>query len=246
MNTRQEIEIEFTARLQVANNSTLLSASRITALVQDAYMWAGSLYFWPPLYRSRIFSTTPNTQSLNYDYYDYPSDFLTGSISRLYIGGKKYDRKAFQDFLDYVDNSLSASVPPDSSKRYFAEFGRQYFVFPIVTTPGTDDGIVWGNIQPLAIPNSTDVTIFSNWNDSGNEAVLKKALSVAMERIDPAFANEQKMEAVQLLTLIWKKIITQAQKDQRLNHPYFQVFDMFGANSGQSTIGNFNSIDVVF
>jgi hypothetical protein len=245
MITRVDIENELSARLMIANNSTQFSSSRITTLVQDANLWAGSLFFWPPLYRSRIFSTKPNTQSLNYDYYDYPVDYLTGSITRLYIGGKKYDKKAFNDFLDYVDQSNSGAMPPDPTKRYFAEFARQFFVFPKVTVAGSNDGLVWGNIQPLQLSTPTATTIFSLWNDSGNEAILKKALSVAMERVDSGFANEQKQEALQLLQVIWAKVMTEEQRSQRLDHPFFQVYDLFGANSGISTIGNFNGVDVI-
>lgn len=246
MVTRQEIENELKARLMVANNSTLVSASRMTTLVQDASLWAGTIYFWPSLYRARVFSTKPNTQSLNYDYYDYPTDMLTNSASRLYIGGKKYDKKSFQDFLDYVDNALTNSLPPDPTKRYFAEYSRQFFVYPTVSTAGTNDGVLWGNIQPPALTNPTDTTIFSMWDDTGNEAILKKALSVEMERLDSGFAGSQKGEAVALLSLIWKKVLQEKQKDQRLNHPFFQVFDMYGSQSGQSTIGNFNNPDVIF
>src|SRR5260221_10602338 len=125
METRADLETELIARLMVANNSTLVSASRVTKLIQDANLWAGTIFFWPSLFRSRYFSSKPSIQSstpilpLQYDYYDYPSDFLTGSISRLYFNGKKYDKKDFQDFLDYVDNSQQASLPPDPTKKYF-------------------------------------------------------------------------------------------------------------------------------
>lgn len=246
MITRQDIENELAQRAMLANNSTMLPSARLTQLVQDANQWAGTLHFWPPLYRARIFSTTPNTQGLTYDYYDYPSDFLTGSASRLYIDNKKYDKKAYQDLMDYADNVVQGSVPPDPTKRFFAEYGRQFFVWPASTAAGASNGVIWGNIQPLQISTPSSTTIFSLWNDSGNEAILKKALSVALERLDPAFANQQKAEAIQLLELIWKKITDEAQKSQRLNHPFYQVPDFFGYGSGVSTIGNFNSQDVIF
>lgn len=246
MQTRQDIEQEVTRRAMIANNSAQFPANRVTQVVQDAYLWAGTLYFWPPLYRARIFSSKPNTQSLKYDYYDYPVDFLTNSISRLYIGGKQYSKKAFQDFLDYVDNTIEGSTPPDPTKRFFAEFSRQFFVWPAASVAGTNDGTVWGNIQPPQLANPTDTTIFSLWDDAGNEAICKKALSVLMERLDSGFANEQKAEAITLLTTIWNKIKTELQRSQRLNHPFFQVIDMYGANSGVSTIGNFNAVDVIF
>jgi len=240
MITRQDIENELVARVMLAGNSTLLSSARVTQLVQDANLWAGTLHFWPPLFRSRIFSSKPNTQSLAYDYYDYPTDFLTGSISRLYIANNKYEKKAFNDFLDYVDNAVAGSVPPNTSNRIFAEFSRQFFVYPRVSVAGTNDGLVWGNIQPLQLSSSSSNTIFSLWNDSGNEAILKKALSVALERLDPQFAAVQKAEAVQLLNVIWKKIVDEAQRSQRLNHPFLDVPDMYNSGLTTSNIGNFN------
>jgi hypothetical protein len=244
--SRENLEDELVQRVMVSNNSSMLPAARVTQLIQDAYQWAGTLHFWPPLYRARTFSTTPNTQSLTYDYYDYPSDFLTGSVSRLYIDNKKYDKKAYQDLIDYADNVVENSVPPDPTKRYFAEYGRQFFVYPASTVAGSSNGIIWGNIQPLQISTAASTTIFSLWNDSGNEAIVKKALSVALERFDPNFATTQKKEAFDLLELIWKKIMDENQKSQRLNHPFYQVPDFFGYGSGVSTIGNFNAMSVIF
>lgn len=252
MQTRADIENELVARLMIANNSTLVSATRITQLVKDANQWAGCLFFWPSLFRSRYFSSKPSLQSgspilpLKYDYYDYPSDFLTGSIARLYFNGLKYDKKNFQDFLDYVDESQQASLPADPNKKYFSEYGRQFFVWPGVTIAGNNDGLVWGNIQPPDLTNPTDKTIFSLWDDAGNEAILKKALSVEMERLDSGFAMVQKQEAIQLLKVIWQKVTVENQKNQRLNHARFRTPDYFGQQSGISTIGNFgNNIEVV-
>jgi hypothetical protein len=245
MQTREQIEAEVIARAKIANNSTAFPASRVTQVVKDASLWAGTLFFWPSLFRARRFSTTPNTQDLSYDYYDYPTDMLTGSISRLYINGLKHDKKSFQDFLDYVDQCTANSIAPSNTVRIFAEFGRQIFVFPTVSTAGTNDGIVWGNIQPLDLSTPTATTIFSLWDDSGNEAICKKALSVLMERVDSGFAMTQKTEAIQLLTVIWKKVVTENQKNQKLN-PQFNVPDLFSGGTGSSNIGNFSGVDIIF
>lgn len=249
MTTRSEIELETIARLQIANNSTAFPTARVTEVTKQSSLWAGTLYFWPSLFRSRYFSSKPSAQSntpilpLAYDYYDYPTDMLTGSIQRLYFSGKKYDKKAFQDFLDYVDESQEASLPPAPNNHIFAEYGRQFFVYPGVSVAGVNDGLVWGNIQPPDLTDATTKTIFSLWDDSGNEAIVKKNISVLMERLDPAFANEQKAEAVALLTLIWKKVVTENQKNQRLNHARFSIPDLFAG--GTSPIGNFSSREVI-
>jgi hypothetical protein len=63
MQTRAEIEAETIARAMVANNSVMFSAARITEVTKQSSLWAGTLYFWPSLLRSRYFSSKPSLQS---------------------------------------------------------------------------------------------------------------------------------------------------------------------------------------
>lgn len=247
LSTRQDLETELSVQLMIANNSDTFSASRLTELIQDAYKVAGTARFWPSLMRARVSTAAANTQNLNYDYYDYPSDFLSESISRVYIDGLKYEKKRFQDFLDYVDNTQEGSDKPDRSKRIFAEYGRQFFVWPnYVGVAPTNNLIVWGNIQPANLTNSTDMTIFSQWRDKGNEAIVQKALSVAMGRLDSGFSAQCLQKYQMLIDEIWQPIATEMQRAQNYNHPMFQVPDLFGSGTGESAIGNFNGVDIIF
>lgn len=241
MQTRSDIEAETVQRVMAAANSTLFNADRITGVVKDSYLWAGSLFFWPSLQKARVTTALKNTQLLTYDYYDYPPDFLTDSISRLYIDGKKYEHKAYQDFLDYVDSSNNTLVAPNPNNHFFANFGRQYFVYPSYTgVAPANNLLIWGNIQPPALVNPSDTTIFSQWDDAGNEAVVKKSFATLMVRIEPSLSGAAEKDAIGLLQVMWKKIADQNQRAQRLNHPFFNVPDFFGSGSGQSTQGNFN------
>lgn len=245
LQTRADMEAELVSRLMAANNSALFPSTRITELIAQATKWAGSLYFWPSLLRARVFTSQANTQSLNYDYYDYPTDFLTGSVSRLYIDGKKYELKTFQTFLDYVDNTQEVSNPPDVTKRYVSNYGRQFFVWPVYTgTPTTGNAVVWGNIQHPDLTLTTSTTIFSQWDDSGNEAIVKKAFSVGMRRLEAQLAAAEEQGSIQLLAVMWKKVTDEMQKSVPLNHPFFNVPDFFSGSSGVSTIGQFNT-DVI-
>lgn len=247
MQIRSDFEAAVQSRLMTANNSGLIPSGRITQEVQDAALWAGSLFWWPSLQRARQTTALKNTQSLNYDYYDYPTDFITGSVARLYIDGKKYLPKAFQDFLDYADSSLNPQLAPNPSNLFFANYGRQLFVYPSYSgVAPANNMILWGNIQhpPLTSPSST--TIFSQWDDSGNEAIVKKAMSVILKRIDPGISAASEQDAIGILQVMWKKITDEMQKAQRLNHQLFAVPDYFGFGGGLSTIGNFNvPVDVV-
>lgn len=241
MQTRVDMENELKIRVMAGNNSSSLGSARLTQVIQDAEKWATSIHWFPSLSRARITSTLANQ-----DYYDYPPDFLTDSIQRLYVGTKRYDRKNFEDFRDYVDSSLDPAMAPDPSKRYFANYGRQYFIWPVPVSTGTNDLTVWGNIQTPGLPLSSSTTIFSLWDDSGNEAIVQKAFSVVMQRIAPQEAVAAKQDAVTLLGVLYKRVTDQLQRDQRLNHPFFNVMDMFGSNSGQASIGNFGNSTVIF
>lgn len=241
MQTLTDMQTELTNRLMTANNSGLVPQTRITSVLQDSIIWAGNLFYWSPLNRLRTTTASKNTQNLNYDYYDYPTDFLTASISRLYIDGKKYEEKAFQDLLDYADSSIYPNLAPNPSNYFFANYGRQYFTFPSYSgTPPANNLLIWGNIQHPPVVNPTDMTIFSQWDDTGNDAIVKKALSVLLKRIDPGISEEEEQSAIGLLQVIWKKETDDQQKAQRLNHQLFAVPDYFGFGGGLSTIGNFN------
>lgn len=235
MQTRNDMEYELVTRLMASNNSTLYSAGRITQLIQDAYIWASILHFWPSLQSAKQTSTQANQE-----YYDYPQSFLTDSIARIYVDGKLYSPKAFYDFRDYVDQATDTALPPDPTNRCFANFGRQFFLYPIPTITGSNNLIVWGNTQAPQLANGTDQTIFSVWDDAGNEAIVQKAFAVAMVRLAPQEAQASLTNAIQLLDVMWQKVVAQLQKSQRLNHPFFDVPDLFAQSTNIATNGNFD------
>lgn len=241
MQVRSDFEAALTTRLLLANNSGLVPPARVTQEIQDATLWAGKLFWWPPLQRCRVTTAQKNIQSLNYDYYDYPSDFLTDSIKRLYIDGISYSPKAYLDFLDYCDSSINPMLAPSPTNHFFANYGRQYFVYPTYAGSGAPNNLlVWGNIQhpPLATPSTP--TIFTYWDDAGNEAIVKKAMSVILKRVDPGISASEEQDAIALLGMVWKPIADAQQRAQRLNHQHFAVPDYFGFGGGLSVIGNFN------
>lgn len=226
MQTYTELQSELLSRLQVADNSTLYTTTRVQSLIKDAYMWATSIYLWPELEKAKTTST-----STAY-YYDYPSDFKTDSITRVIIDTKEYDRKAFEDFLDYKDKN-----PTDTNTRIFADHGRQVFIFP-TPTAGSSNFDIWGLVQATQLSLGADVTIFSSHDDAGNEAVVKKALSVALAKINKAMAQQEEAEAKGILGTIYGKILQRQQRDQRLDHARFEVPNFFGKQVGN--IGKFS------
>jgi hypothetical protein len=230
MQTYTELQTELLARLMAASNSTLYTTTRIQTLIKDAHTWATSRYMWPQLEKAK----TTHTQADHY-YYDYPGDFRTDAIIRIIIDDERYDRKAYEDFLDYKDNN-----PTDLSTHIFADYGRQIFIFPTPATTGSSNFDVWGCIQATQLSAGTDETIFSNHDESGNEAIVKKALSVAIGKQNKQLAVQEETEAKEILAVIWDKISKRQQRDQRIDHPMFSVPNYFQRGTGASGVGKFS------
>ena len=228
MTTRSDLETEVIARLQVASNSTLYPAARITTIVQSAYMWATQLVVWHDLVRAVCTHTTANNE-----YYDYPANFRSESIIRMEIDSEEYKRKNYEDYLAFkADN-------PSSTKKMFSSFGRQFFVHPTPTTTGTDNLTVWGAIQADALTLSTSVPIFSYNKEEANEAVIKKSLSIALVRSDPNTAKQEENDAITILMKLSTDENKNTQRNKRLNHPMLSVPDYF-SSSGSTNIASFN------
>lgn len=230
METFGEMTTELAARLQVADNSTLFPTTRLKSLLNQAYIWAAGIFPLPETEDAKKTSTAASQ-----DYYDYPEKFYTDSVYDVVIDGYHYNAKAFEDFRKFiVDN------PNETNERMFATHGRQYFVFPVPTTNGTNNMEVFGNAQPAELVEDGDFTVFSHHTGEGNEAVVKKAYSVAVIRTDSATSVKEEKDALGLLSLVYQRKAARQNKYQRKDKPQFDIPDYFPSNSrGNTTIGNF-------
>jgi hypothetical protein len=214
MQTYSEMQAELLSRAMAASNSTLFTTTRIQNVLQDAYQKATSIYLWPQLESAKKTDTVASQY-----YYDYPSDFRTDSVSRAIIDDEEYERKDFEDYLNY---KLANST--DTDTKIFADHNRMIFVFPTPTANGTDNFDVLGHIQASALATTT---IFTYHDESGNEAVVKLGLSVLLAKINKNLAMQEENEAKAILATIYSKILQRKQRDQRLDRPFFEVPDFF-------------------
>lgn len=200
MQTYSEMQAELVSRLMTATNSTSFPTSRIQSLIKQAHIWATSLHEWPELVRAKYTTTTTDT------YYDYPEEFRTDSIVRVEIDNQEYNKKNYEDFLDYKKKNS----------------GR----LQSYTAGLTLD--VYGCIQAPDFSESVTTTIFSNSDETGNEAIVKRALSIAIKRSDTNQSIIEENEALQMLETIWKKISQRQHREERLDHPFLNVPVFFG------------------
>lgn len=230
MQTRSEMETELLSRLQVAANSTLFPASRLTLLIQNAHIWATQIAYWHDLVRARMTNSFSS-----YEYYDYPANFRSESIIRLEMDGDEYKRKNWEDYLTFKDNN------PSSTKKMFASFGRQFFIHPTPTTNGTNNITAWGSIQADSLSAASSTTIFSNNKEEGNEAIVRKAFSDAMRTAKADLAKSEEQEAITILMKLASDEQNNTKRNQRLQHPMLAVPDYFASGSGGATpYGRFN------
>lgn len=233
MRTRADMEAELLLRLQVANNSTMFPASRLTTLIQNAYQWATTTWVWTDLVNGKYTSTVANSE-----YYDYPADFRSNTVMRLEVDNVSYQRKAFEDYLAYKERN------PNDDFKMFASYGRYLFIHPKPTTNGTNNITIWGSLMADALTNSNSITIFTDNKVEGNEAIVKKALSVALTRIDKNLAKVEEQEAISVLTKLYVDEKAATQRDQRIQHPKFGIPDYY-AGRYKTVYGNFNLEEII-
>jgi len=232
MRTRAEMETELLAQLQVATNSSMFPSTRLTTLIQNAYTWATNLFVWLDLVQAKCTNSIASQE-----YYDYPSDFRSGTIMRLEIDGISYERKNYEDYLAYKENN------PGDTFKMFANYGRFYFIHPTPSANGTNNITIWGAINAPALANGSDVTIFTDNKQDGNEAIVRKALAVALKRIDNNLSQTEEANAIATLTKLSADEQQSTQRDQRIQHPKFVVPDYYAPRT-KTTYGNFNLEDL--
>jgi hypothetical protein len=229
MITRADMETELKQQLIASANSTLFPDSRITKVIQDSHRWATGMFPFRALMRAKKTNSIANAE-----YYDIPDEFKTHGVIRLEIDGKEYNPKAYEDVLDYKNEY------PNSKKRIFGQYANYFFPRPIPTSDGTDNILVWGAVQANKLESSTDTTIFSNRDISGNEAIVRKAYSVLIKPFDSVNSTKEEGIAKGMLMEIFKEEQKNTQRDQRLQHPKFEVHDFYAGRGGISAVGRFS------
>ncbi|MHA1400155.1 MAG: hypothetical protein ACTSQE_07385 [Candidatus Heimdallarchaeaceae archaeon] len=228
METRLELVTELQGRLSAVSTSTVFTTTWLQDQISNAYLWVGSRKPWPPNEKGWIADSL-----LTQEYYDYPANCKTGSILRLTLDSIEYDKKNFEDYLDYIKEN-----PSDTKTKIFSEYARQYFIFPAPTTNGTDNINIWGTEQVAKLENDSEVTIFSYSEPDINEAIILKAEAVGLKKIGKTSEAKERIEEAQvIIELGYTRIAHREQRNQRLDHPKFDVPDYF--SDGQASIGNF-------
>lgn len=239
MRTRGEIKTKIQPLVYGVGTSTYFTPTRIESAIDDAYLTVASMKPWGEIRKGFVTNTIASQE-----YYDYPNNCQSESIFKISVDGdSKYEKLNFEDYLRDVENNYI----PD--RKYWSEFGRQIFIHPIPTTTGSANLIFWGTIQAASLTGDGDVTMFTDWCDPLNEAIMQFALADLLQGLDTITSKNSstlsqlalaKGEAI--VNREYKKIADRLQRKLK-DRPQFAVPDFFGSSS--DNIGNFsiNNID---
>jgi len=228
MRTRLDIFTKLQPKLFAVGTSTYFTTTRINAQISDSYLTVANARQWPDIKKGFVTSTV-NGQ----DYYDYPSNCQSESVFKISVDGdSKYEKWDFEDFMREVEDN------PDSTKKIFSEYGRQLFIFPTPTTNGVSNLILWGVIQAAVLTGDSDITMFTDWCDSLNDAIEQDAFGNLIQNLDSNKSLALIANSEKIISREYKKIANRLQRKLK-DQVQFDVPDFF-SNSSSNTPGTFS------
>lgn len=177
LNNVGDIITEVLVRNNRTTTDSFITDSTIQGWVKDAHTWAASFKKWPMTEgKNSTTSASLVTSEEGYTTLSYPEGFKADSIRLLTVGGKRFKKKNFYKFQSFVEDN-----PNDTSKIY-TDYGRQLLINPRASDfSGTV--VVWGQYTPiLDVTDLTAKTIFSDYDEQGNEAIVRKTTEYLKER----------------------------------------------------------------
>src|SRR3990167_2531423 len=194
----------------VRNNRTTTDAFITDAMLQDwvrdSNKWATAYHKWPFTEKRDFSSTWSGTEEVAYT--DLGVGYRTDSIRMILVGGKRLRKINYKDYLTFREEQSS------STDRVFSDYGRTVFINPNADVSGSL--VTYGQYTPSIDPTDlTATTIFSDYDEEGNEAYVEKMTSFLKRRehlAEEAELHDQRASAK--LEEIWKRILDEQYKYQ--------------------------------
>lgn len=209
----------------VRNNRTTTDSFITDAMLQnwvrDANNYCTTQYKWP--FSEVRDQTVAWTGVEEVAYSGFSIGYKADSIRILQIGGRKLEKKNFEDYQTFREKY------PSSNNRVFTDFGRVLFINPYADVGGTI--VAYGQYTPQIDPtDAAAITMFSTFDEEGNEAIIEKMTSYMKRREhipDEAEMHDQRADVV--LAKLWTKVQAEA----------------FDYKTGPNTEGMFRRMDVL-
>lgn len=216
MRTRDDIFTQVLVRNNRTTTDSFITDTILKAWFKDAHEWASSHRKWP--FTEGRASTTWATEETPV-FEGWKSD----STRFIQVGGYRYQKLNFEDYQIFREEQ------PNSDERVFSDFARTYFINPN-STAGTL--VAYGQYTPyIDVTDETGITIFSDFDEEGNEAIVEKMTSYLKRR--EHLAEEAELHdnrAVAKLEAVWDKISKEQFAYHSNDRGMFKRLDVLGGN----------------
>lgn len=235
LNTVGDIMTEVLVRNNRTTTDGFISDTYLKAWVQDAHKWGAAAHKWP-FTEGRVQTTYATGGGSNSDEF-YFEGYKADSFRIVQVGGKRLDK------LNFADYQILREDAPGRDDRVFADFGRIMFINPTADLSGTL--VAYGQYEPLLDPTDlSSTTLFSNYDEEGNEAMVEKMSGYLKRRLhltDEAELHDKR--ANDKLEEIWKRIQDEqyAYQTTPVREGMFKRFDVLrGQGIDNSELNNIN------
>ena len=194
LSTRDDIFTEVLVRNNRTTTDGFITDTMLKAWFSDAHLWAASFHKWP-FTEGRVSSTYTSAQE-EWVFEGYKAD----SFRIVQIGGKRLQKLNFEDY------QIMKEEEPSVNDRVYSDFGRIMFINTNIDASGTLTA--YGQYQPVIdVTNETGTTIFSGYDEEGNEAIVEKMTGYMKRREHLAQEAElHDQRAVAKLQEVWQRI----------------------------------------
>lgn len=221
MRTRDDIFTEVLVRNNRTTTDTFITDTSLKNWYKEAHVWATSAHKWPFTEgKNSTTYTTAVTDDMGNAIIQYPEGWKADSVRILTVGGKKLDKLAFNSFLRYIENNSTDTA------RIYSDYARQIYVNVRADVSGTLTA--YGQYMPIIdVTDETGITIFSDFDEEGNEAIVEKMSSYLKRRehiVDEAELHDQR--AVAKLEEIWKRVEDEQFAYQTRNQSMYEDFNV--------------------
>ena len=212
-------------RSQQNTTSGHITDTMLNDWLTEKHRWAASFKKWP-FTEGRVSTTFASlaTDEDGNSRGEFPEGWKPESIRQMKIDGKWVQKTGFQAWHRWREKT------PDENgegSRLFADYGRLYFLSPNIDISGTI--VLWGQYTPtdIDVTDNTALTIFSNVDEDGNEAIVEAMVSELLTRSDNSQGAQQHLsKAVALLSGLWDKITQEQPNYHNDDTSMFSHFDV--------------------
>lgn len=203
LRTRDDIFLEVLVRSNRATTDAFVTDAMLKNWFVQAHTWAAGAHKWPAT-EGRVQTTYTAVEEWNFE--GYKAD----SFRIVTIGGKRLQKLNYDDYL------LFKEAEPSATDRVYSDFGRTLFINSSVDASGTL--VCYGQFTPqIDLTDETGLTVFSGFDEEGNEAIVERMLAYYYSRQSPSASARggkvvsesivHQQEALTILERLWQRIL---------------------------------------